>query len=63
MVESGYVEGIGLIYLCDDDACPSHGEAYDCPDCGHPTAYVLVGEGPQAGRLERRCIDPLCTRN
>lgn len=45
MVESGVVEGLGLIYMCDDDFCSSHGSEHDCPECGHPTAYVWIEAG------------------
>lgn len=63
MVASGLVDGLGLIFMCDDDACASHSPEHDCPACGHPTAWVWVGEagdGEDAGHWERRCFDPLC---
>jgi len=66
LVESGDVEHLGLIYMCDRDDCPSHSERYDCPDCGHPTAFVWIAddaEGNENGRWELRCFDPLCKRN
>lgn len=64
LVESGMVENLGLIYMCDHDDCPSHDEKYNCKGCGHPTAFVrIVNEGKEAtdGRWELRCFDPLCT--
>lgn len=62
MVASGLVDGLGLIFMCDDDTCASHGTEHDCPECGHPTAYVWVKSGTddEAGHWERHCFDPLC---
>lgn len=64
MVESGVVDGLGLIYVCNDDSCSSHDDEHNCKACGHPTAFVWVeGEGEAGGTWERRCFDPLCTKS
>lgn len=64
LVESGMVENLGLIYMCDRDECSSHSEQHDCKDCGHPTAFVWVPDqgaaDETAGTWERKCFDPLC---
>lgn len=62
MVESGLVDGLGLIYMCDNDDCTSHSTEHDCTQCGHPTAFVWIEDGADEaeGHWERRCFDPLC---
>lgn len=66
LVESGMVEEVGLIFMCDNDTCQSHSEQYDCQHCGHRTAFVWVSQNTsrdEEGRWELRCFDPLCKRS
>lgn len=68
LVAGGEVDGMGLVFVCEDTDCESQSGADDCPACDGPKVFVRANQSSANGQaggdmlsFELRCFNPLCS--
>lgn len=65
LVAGGEVDGMGLVFVCEDTDCSSQSGDDDCKACDGPKVFFRVDRASSNGQVggatfELRCFNPLC---